>query len=98
MENFGTKNVHKNNFGDYDHDCQFNFMIKFNDFLSVFIHYYFFVEKESMSRSVIEQDEAEEKPIYEKSPLPAAVVMQFLLLYKRNLLTTKRGYVSSRSC
>ncbi|KAK9869925.1 hypothetical protein WA026_006022 [Henosepilachna vigintioctopunctata] len=29
----------------------------------------------------------------EMSPLPAAMVMQFLLLYKRNLLENKRGYV-----
>ncbi|RZC35579.1 ABC tran, DUF258, AAA 21 and/or cobW domain containing protein [Asbolus verrucosus] len=49
-------------------------------------------EKESMSCKLIEENEAEEKVVYEKSPLPAAVVMQFLLLYKRNLLTTKRGY------
>ncbi|KAL3266495.1 hypothetical protein HHI36_010665 [Cryptolaemus montrouzieri] len=29
----------------------------------------------------------------EMSPLPAAVIMQFLLLYKRNLLENKRGYI-----
>lgn len=44
-----------------------------------------------MSRGLFEEFELEKN---EKSPLPAAVVMQFLLLYKRNLLTTKRGYVS----
>lgn len=35
-----------------------------------------------------------EKIVEEPSPLPAATIMQFLLLYKRNLLTTKRTYVS----
>ncbi|CAH1370906.1 unnamed protein product [Tenebrio molitor] len=50
-------------------------------------------EKESMSCKLFEEKETEEKAAYEKSPLPAAVVMQFLLLYKRNLLTTKRGYL-----
>lgn len=34
-----------------------------------------------------------EKVVDESSPLPAAVIMQFLLLYKRNLLTTKRTYM-----
>lgn len=38
-----------------------------------------------------------EQIVEEVAPNPAAVVMQFLLLYKRNLLTAKRFYVSISS-
>ncbi|XP_018573014.1 ATP-binding cassette sub-family G member 4 [Anoplophora glabripennis] len=34
-------------------------------------------------------------PTDEATPVPAAIIMQFLLLYKRNLLTTRRFYLNT---
>lgn len=45
-----------------------------------------------MTRALLDDREFD-KVAEEKSPLPAAVVMQFLLLYKRHLLTIRRCYV-----
>lgn len=36
----------------------------------------------------------DQKVIEELTPRPAAVLMQFLLLYKRNILIARRSYVS----
>lgn len=55
---------------------------------------YIFSEKEMLMASKPAVSLSVEQIVEEIAPNPAAVVMQFLLLYKRNLLTAKRFYVS----
>ncbi|XP_044748388.1 ATP-binding cassette sub-family G member 1 isoform X2 [Coccinella septempunctata] len=50
-------------------------------------------EKKLLDESVKWRKSLMSSYLEDVSPLPAAVIMQFLLLYKRNLLENKRGYM-----